>query len=300
VPEKNIEKKGASKKTPDAIEKNNLKKFKLIDGLCAYALSLAMFACAYGFLKNLIGVWAIYLACILSATAVFVLVKLTGLRSLSVFKFSSPKKLETVGCSLALASVIVVSMPLILLSQLIAPGLALTSFNVYSVSNNTFSVILLTVLLAICENILFDGYIYSRFKVIDNLTVRAVVIALMASAMKLDLYALPCVFVASLACFMVRRFTDSLVLPLVLRICSSMFVTAMSAASAGSSELLGEAMGGVQVTGMSLIFLGIACPCVSGALGAFGRLGGRGKTVGIITGAVAIILVAVGSGISSL
>ncbi len=300
MPEKNVKKKGVSEKTPDAIEKNNLKKFKLIDGLCAYVVSLAFFACAYGFLKNLIGVWAIYLACVLSVTAVILLVKLTGLRASSVFKFSSPKKLETLGCSLTLASVIIISMPLILLSQLIAPGLALTSFNVYSVSSNTFSVIILTILLAICENLLFDGYIYSRFKAIDNIAIRAAVIALMASAMKLDLYALPCVLVASLACFALRRFTDSLTLPLVLRICSSMFVTAMSAASAGASELLGEAMGGVQVTGMSLIFLGIACPCVTGAFGAFGRLDGKGKTVGIITGAAAIILVAIGSGISSL
>ena len=284
----------------EKLEKSNIKKFKLIDGLIAYVISIALFACAYGFFKDIIGVWAIYIACALSLASIILLIKLTGLKLGSVLRFSSPRKLETVGCALALASVIVISLPLILISHLIAPGLALTSFNVYSVSDSTFSVIVLTVFVAICENILFDGYIYSRFKVIGNLALRTIIIALMASVMKLDMYALPCVLVSSAACLLLRNFTNSLSLPLILRICTSSFVTAMSAASAGASELIGEAMGVVQVCGMSIIFVGIACPCIVGTLGAFGKLGNKGKTFGVASGVSAIILIALGSGISSL
>lgn len=77
-------------------------------------------------------------------------------------------------------------------------------------------VILLIVLMALCENLLFDGYIYSRFKGIKSTALRATVISLMASVIRLDLYAIPTVFVMSIAAFSVRKMTDSMTLPLVI------------------------------------------------------------------------------------
>ncbi len=295
-------KKSAEELEKEALERKTLNKYKILDGMTAYVVSLVLFACAYGFLTKYIGVWALFGACILSIVSVLVLVKITGLKFGSVFKFSSPKKTETVGCALTLASAFVLSMPLILLSQLLTPRLAATSFNIYQVvgKGSAFLVILLVFLIAICENLLFDGYIYSRFKAIKNILIRSVSISLMAAVLRFDLYAVTTVFIMSLAAFAVRKATDSMALALVIRLFSASFVMAMSSVSANASELVGEAMGAVQVIGLSLIFVGISLPTVAGALGAFGKLEGKGKLVGFASAITAILLIALGCGISSL
>ena len=285
------------------MEKKELSKLKILDGMAAYIISLAVFALAYAWAVDIIGVWALYIAAALSLGSVVLLVKITGLKFSSVFKFSSPKKLETVGCALTLAAAFMLSMPLILFSHLIAPSLAVTSFDIYSVvgeSGGTFIVILLVILLAVCENLLFDGYIYSRFKGIKNLFVRVAVISLMAALLRLDLYALATVFVMSAAAFAVRKATDSMSLSLVIRLFEVSFVMAMTNVSATSSELLGDSMGALQVTGLSIIFVGIALPATAGAFGAFGKLKNNGKIIGFLSGVLSIVLIATGCGISSL
>lgn len=285
------------------IEKSQMNKLKILDGMTAYIISLALFALAYVWGTDYIGVWALYIATALSIGAVVVLTKITGLKFSSVFSFTSPKKSEIVGCALTLASAFMISMPLILFSHLIAPSLAVTSFNIYSVvseKGGTFVVILLTILLAVFENLLFDGYIYSRFKGIKNVLLRALAISLMASLLRLDIYALATVFVMSVASFAVRKAADSLSLALVVRLFEVSFVMAMTNVSATSSELLGSSMGTVQVTGLSVIFLGIAIPAVAGALGVFGKLKNNGKIIGFLSGVLSIVFIAVGCGISSL
>ena len=285
------------------MEKKELSKLKIIDGMASYIISLSVFALAYSWAVDIIGVWALYIAAALSLGSVVLLVKITGLKFSSVFKFSSPKKLETVGCALTLAAAFMLSMPLILFSHLIAPSLAVTSFDIYSVvgeSGGTFIVILLVILLAVCENLLFDGYIYSRFKGIKNLFVRVAVISLMAALLRLDLYALATVFVMSAAAFAVRKATDSMSLSLVIRLFEVSFVMAMTNVSATSSELLGDSMGALQVTGLSIIFVGIALPATAGAFGAFGKLKNNGKIIGFLSGVLSIVLIATGCGISSL
>ena len=285
------------------MEKKELSKLKILDGMAAYIISLAVFALAYAWAVDIIGVWALDIAAALSLGSVVLLVKITGLKFSSVFKFSSPKKLETVGCALTLAAAFMLSMPLILFSHLIAPSLAVTSFDIYSVvgeSGGTFIVILLVILLAVCENLLFDGYIYSRFKGIKNLFVRVAVISLMAALLRLDLYALATVFVMSAAAFAVRKATDSMSLSLVIRLFEVSFVMAMTNVSATSSELLGDSMGALQVTGLSIIFVGIALPATAGAFGAFGKLKNNGKIIGFLSGVLSIVLIATGCGISSL
>jgi len=59
-------------------------------------------------------------------------------------------------------------------------------------------------------------------------------------------------------------------------------------------------MGVLQVTGLSVIFLGIALPAVTGAFGVFGKLGNNGKIIGFLSGVGSILLIALGCGISSL
>ncbi len=294
--------KSAEELEKDGLRQKNLNKLKILDGMTAYIVSLLLFACAYGFLTKYIGVWALFGTCALSIISVMVLIKLTGLKLGSVLKFSSPKKMETIGCALSLASAFMLSMPLILFSHLIAPRLAATSFNIYSIvgKSGTFVVILLVLLIAVCENILFDGYIYSRFKAIKSSLIRAVSISLMAAVLRFDLYVVTTVFIMSLAAVFVRKATDNMSLALVIRICLASFVMAMSSASANAAELIGESMGVVQVIGLSLIFVGTALPAIAGALGAFGRLEGKGRLVGFLSGVSAILLVAAGCGISSL
>ena len=287
----------------EELARKNLAKAKLIDGMTAYVISLVLFACAYGFLTDIIGVWALLAASALSVGTVLALVKLTGLKFSSVLRFSAPKNRETVGCALSLASALVVSMPLILISHIIAPRLAVTSFNIYSIvdmKGGTPLVILLIVLMALCENFLFDGYIYSRFKGIKSTALRATVISLMASVIRLDLYAIPTVFVMSIAAFSVRKMTDSMTLALVIRLCSTSFVMAMTSLSASADGLVGESMGSVQVIGLALIFVGIALPSSAGALGVFGKLGENGRLVGFASAICAILLIATGCGIASL
>ena len=164
-------KKEISDTQKSGIEKSQMNKLKILDGMTAYIISLALFALAYVWGTDYIGVWALYIAAALSIGAVVVLTKITGLKFSSVFSFASPKKSEIVGCALTLASAFMISMPLILFSHLIAPSLAVTSFNIYSVvseKGGTFVVILLTILLAVFENLLFDGYIYSLSPTIRN------------------------------------------------------------------------------------------------------------------------------------
>lgn len=295
--------KGSFSLTNEELEKKNLNKFKMLDGMTAYILSLVFFACAYGFLTDIVGVWALYAACALSIISLFVLTKLTGLKYRSVFKFSPPKKTEIVGCALALAAAFMVSMPAILFSHIIAPNLAVTSFNIYAIvseKGGVFIVIMLVLFIAVCENLLFDGYIYSRFKGIKSLALRGSLLSLMAAVLRLDLYAITTVFVMSFAAFLVRRATDSMTLSLVIRLFSASFVMAMTNVSATASELLGESMGAVQVAGMTLIFVGIAFPAIAGALGAFGKLGRNGKIVGFASGVLAILFIAAGCGVSAL
>ena len=285
------------------IEKKELNKLKLLDGMTAYIISLALFALAYAWMVDYIGVWAIYISALLSIASVILLVRVTGLKFSAVFKFSSPKKLETVGCALSLAASFTLSVPLILFSHLIAPNLAVTSFDIYSVvggNGGTFIVILLVILLAVCENLLFDGYIYSRFKGIKNLLVRALLTSLMAALLRLDLYAVATVFIMSMAAFAVRKASDSMSLPLVIRLFEVSFVMAMTNVSATSSELLGDSMGAVQVTGLAIIFVGIAVPALAGSFWAFGKLKNNGKIIGFLSGVLSIVLIAMGCGISSL
>ncbi len=285
------------------LEKKELSKLKILDGMTAYIISLVLFALAYVWGTDYIGIWALYIAAALSIGAVAVLTKITGLKFSSVCKFTSPKKSEIVGCALTLAAAFMISMPLILFSHLIAPNLAVTSFNIYSVvgeKGGTFVVILLVVLLAVFENLLFDGYIYSRFKGIKNVLVRALLMSLMASLLRLDIYALATVFVMSVASFAVRKASDSLSLALVIRLFEVSFVMAMTNVSATASELLGNSMGAVQVTGLSVIFLGIAIPAVAGACAVFGKLKNNGKIIGFLSGVLSIVLIAMGCGISSL
>ncbi len=295
--------KHSSEITNEELEKKNLNKFKILDGMTAYTFSLVLFACAYGFLTDIIGVWALYAACAFSLVSLFILIKLTGLKFRSTFKFSPPKKTETIGCALVLASAFMLSMPTILFSHIIAPNLAVTSFNIYAIvdqKGGIFIVIMLVLLIAICENLLFDGYIYSRFKGVKNLAFRVTALSLMAAVLRLDFYALPTVFIMSFAALLVRIATDSMTLALVIRLFSSSFVMAMTNVSATSSELLGKSMGAVQVSGMTMIFVGIALPAIAGSLGAFGKLGEKGKIVGFASGVLAIVFVAAGCGVSAL
>ena len=285
------------------IEKKQMNKLKILDGMTAYIISLAVFALAYAWATDIIGVWAIYIAAAISLGIAIILTKMTGLKLSSVFKFLSPKKLDTVGCALTLAAAFMLSMPLILFSHLIAPSLAVTSFNIYSVvseKGGTFIVILLVILLAVCENLLFDGYIYSRFKGIKNVILRAAVTSAMAALLRLDLYAVTTVFIMSVASFALRKATDSLSLSLIIRLFEVSFVMAMTNVSATSSELLGDSMGTVQVTGLAIIFVGIAIPAIAGAFGVFGKLKNNGKVIGFLSGVISILMIALGCGISSL
>jgi len=287
----------------DELASKALNKMKILDALVAFTLSLIFFAVAYGVLIKSIGVWAIWGASVLSVAAVFILMKLTGLKSQSVLKFSAPKKRETAGGALLLAASIVVSIPPILFSQLLAPRLAATSFNIYSIVSGpsvTFFSILTVIFIALCENILFDGYIYSRLTGIKSVAVRAVFAAIMASVMRFDAYAFAGVFISSIAAFIARRETSSMTLPLVIRLFSVSFVIAISGLSAGADALVGEAMGAVQVSGLTLIFLGIALPVGALALSLFGKLRQNGKLIGFSCAIISIILVAAGCGVSSL
>lgn len=301
MPEK--EKKSAQNSENDELARKSLNKMKMLDAVTAFIVSLVIFACAYGFLVKYIGVFALLISCVLSVASVFLLIRLTGLKARTVLKFSSPKKSHTLGAALLLAAAMILSVPPILFSQLLAPRLAATSFNIYSIvggSSGVFSAILVVIFIAVCENILFDGYIYSRLGSMSSVILRAVFTSIMAAVMRFDVYAFSSVFIASLAAFTVRRETASLTLPLVIRLFSVSFITAVSGLSASANELVGEAMGAVQVIGLTLIFVGIAIPVSVLAFASFGRLRQNGKLVGFLTLVFSIILIAAGCGVSSL
>ena len=59
------------------IEKSQMNKLKILDGMTAYIISLALFALAYVWGTEYIGVWALYIAAALSIGAVMVLTKIT-------------------------------------------------------------------------------------------------------------------------------------------------------------------------------------------------------------------------------
>ncbi len=284
-------------------EKKAVARLKMLDGMSAYIIALIIFAIAYTVGVKALGIWALYIASALTFISVVILIKITGLKASSVIKTQSPRKIETVGCALTLASAFMLSMPLILFSQIIAPRLAMTSFNIYEAvgeKGGAVTVLLLVLILSLVETLLFDGYIYSRFSGIKNIFLKAIFIGVMASVMKFDLYALPTAFVMSLAAFFLRKESGGLILSFIVRLFSVSFIMAMTNLSATSSELLGESMGVLQVAGLTLIFIGASLPCITGALGAFGKLGSLGKIFGFISVVACIVLVAAGCGVVSL
>lgn len=285
----------------DELARKNLNKMKMLDALTAFVVSLVIFALAYGVLLNYIGAFALFGACVLSVVSVFLLMKMTGLKSKTVLRFSAPKKKETFGAALMLAATVMLCIPPILFSQILAPRLAATSFNIYSIVGSSSALaVLVVIFLAVCENILFDGYIYSRLSSVSNVFACALFISLMAAIMRFDAYAFLGVLISSLAAFIVRRETSSLTLPLVIRLFSVSFITAISGLSANTSELVGEAMGVMQVIGLTLIFVGIAIPVIAFAFSLFGKLRENGRLVGFLTLVVSVILIAAGCGVSSL
>ena len=61
------------------IEKKQMNKLKILDGMTAYIISLAVFALAYAWATDIIGVWAIYIAAAISLGIAIILTKMTGL-----------------------------------------------------------------------------------------------------------------------------------------------------------------------------------------------------------------------------
>ena len=296
-------KKSAQNDENEELARKNFNKMKILDALSTFVVSLVIFALAYGVLLKYIGALALIGACAFSIVSVFLMMRLTGLKVRSVLKFSSPTKAETFGAALLLGAAMIISVPPILFSQLLAPRLAETSFNIYTIAGGKHGVlvaILIVLAVAVCENLLFDGYIYSRLNAVQSVALRAASIALMASIMRFDVYSFSSVFIASIAAFAARRETGSLTLSLVIRLFLVSFITATSALSSSAGELVGEAMGFVQILGLTFIFVGIALPIILLAFYLFGRFRQNIKIAGFLIGVLSIVLIAAGCGASSL
>jgi hypothetical protein len=134
----------------------------------------------------------------------------------------------------------------------------------------------------------------------ENFLLMSLFIGLLAGIYNFDLYILLPSIVFEVAILKVRRSTSSLALPYVLHLFTTLILILLLQSASYSEKLLGTDMGGLQVTGMALIFVGAAIPVYLLGLLALGEYREKKFWEKTILFSLSVILLASGCGIASL
>ena len=278
-------------------------KLRLLDVLTAFVFCLVFSVLCYLPLYRLIGIWALYLGCALSVAVVILISEKTGLKVSVLFKFGAPKIREIFAVGLLVAGALLLSLPAVLIFQIVFPDFALSGFRVTAGLSDKGKLMYLFVALlilfsAFSESLLFDGYIFIRTKKIARLLVIAPLIGLSLALFRHDLYIFIPVFIFGSAAIYVRNRTGSMTLPLIMHIIFNTAAIAFTDAAITTEDLFGLQMGMLPVIGMGMILSGAALPVTVIGMRLLGDLKNRQLFEKAIVLVLSIVLIASGYAIS--
>jgi hypothetical protein len=272
-----------------------------MDCLLVWGISFLLFGTVGSFLPDVIGIWAFYLCQIGSAAVVLIIAKRTGMTARRLLAPGGQSMREIAGASLIWVGCLLAVIPLFLLSHLLVPGFAVTSFHVYSYTSSHALVALLIVLAALCESLLFDGFLFARLKGIWKTLpwLPFVILGVAGGLYHPDLYILLPMMIISAGIAYVRSRTGGFVLPLSLRLLTILIAVAFMQVSDAGEALLGSSMGLVQIIGFTLIFAGAAFPALICGARLLGHFQNRSLFEKCMVIAISVVLIASGCGIST-
>lgn len=274
------------------------KQMRIADGAIVFMLCLLQMGLLGSLLLPGIGCWAILLCESLTLALTVFAARFTRLRSSAYLKFDRPKVGAICGSALLYAAAILAVIPVILFGHLLVPNFAASSFHILDYKASGWWMILLIPLFSsAAETLLFEGYLYSRFRYLERPMLRILLISLLFAVYHIELYLLIPLILVECAILLIRERTDSMLIPAALHYVTGLLSISLLQAS-DAETLLGAEMGSGQVTGLALIFLGAAIPVwLLGNLLLKGKRKATPILLMILLG-VALALVAVGSGIS--
>lgn len=275
---------------------------KLIDCLTLWGICFLLFAVVGGLLAGAIGVWAYYLCQVGALIATLVIAKRTGLAPSKLMAGGAQSAGATVGGALVWVGCLLTVIPLFLLSHLLVPGFAVTTFHIYRYTSSHLAVGGIILLSGISESILFDGFLFPRLRGLgkERPWLPYLLIGLLSGLYHADLYILLPMGVLSAGIAYVRWKTGGIALPMILRILTVLILTAYMQVSDAGEALLGSSMGGVQVMGFTLIFAGAALPSVICGARCLGDFKDRSLFEKCLVVAIPVVLIAAGCGISTI
>ena len=272
-----------------------------MDCLLVWGIGFLLFGILGAFLSDVIGIWAFYLCQIGSAAAVLTVAGKTGLTAKKLLTTGEQSMRESIGAALVWVGCLLAVIPLFLLSHLLVPGFAVTSFHVYHYTSSHVMVVGLIFLAAICECLLFDCFLYTRLRGIFKARpwLPIVILGVAGGLYHPDLYILLPMMIVSAGIVYVRSRTGGFLLPMILRLLTVLIALAYMQVSDAGEALLGSSMGLVQVIGFSLIFAGAAFPALICGARMLGHFKDRSLFEKCMVVAISVILIASGSGIST-
>lgn len=279
----------------------NTNKLKLMDALLVWGICFLLFGLVGDILSAYMGIWAFYLCQGLSIIPVLVVSARTGLSMQKLFASGERRPKQVVGATLVWVGCLLAVIPLFLLSHLLTPALAKTGLHIYRYTSSHIAVGGLVILAGVMESILMDGFLYTRVKGFSKTKpwLPYLLMGTLGGLYHPDLYILLPMAIVSMGLCYVRAQTGGLFLPMMLRCFTILIALAYMQVSDSGESLMGASMGLVQVIGFALIFWGAALPSIWGGARLLGDFRDRsaGK-MGLVL-AVALVLIAVGCGVSS-
>ena len=184
----------------------------------------------------------------------------------------------------------------------VVPGFAVTTFHVYRITSSHLAVGGIILLSGISESILFDGFLFPRLRGLgkERPWLPYLLIGILSGFYHADLYILLPMGVLSAGIAYVRVKTGGIALPMILRVLTVLILTAYMQVSDAGEALLGTSMGGVQVLGFALIFVGAALPSVICGARLLGDFKDRSILEKGLVVAIPVVLIAAGCGISTI
>ena len=275
---------------------------KLIDCLTLWGICFLLFAVLGGLLAGALGVWAYYLCQVGALIATLIIAKRTGFAASKLLAGGTQSVGHTIGGTLVWVGCLLTVIPLFLLSHLLVPGFAVTTFHIYHHTSSHWAVAGLILLSGISESILFDGFLFPRLRGLgkERPWLPYLLISVLSGFYHADLYVLLPMGILSAGIAYVRQKTGGLSLPMILRILTVLILTAYMQVSDTGEALLGSSMGGVQVVGFALIFVGAALPSVICGARCLGDFKDRSFFEKCLVVAIPVVLIAAGCGISTI
>lgn len=277
------------------------KLMRAADGGIVFMLCLLQMGILGSLLMESMGVYVILLCEVLTLCITVGAARLTRLKTSAYLKLTRPDVRQICGASLLYAAALLAVIPLILFGHLLLPNFAVSGFHIANCRGYSIPMFFLILLMsALSETVLFEGYLYSRFRYLPGAFTRILLISGIFAIYHLEMALLLPLFVVEIFLLIIRERTGSMLIPFVLHFLTGLLSLSMMQAASPEEVLMGVEMGGLQVSGLALIFLGAAIPVL--ILGNL-LLRGNKKATPLFTMillAAALVLVALGCGISGM